>query len=230
MATTQISLVRMHTEKTRPPRALWVSFELGRPFGPPDDADFQRAVLVAALELLEAPSGPLLLDYPHDAPPAVGEQAGWACPLNLAPPKTVASSDTEIARADLIAEISSLQPWYDRAIAARQRTTFGISGLEIEAIVALLGDAVGEALPTSPRPDVALCDMLRLSAEDLKAFYIEAASAQPGDASGDQLRHWFWSETSAARVLRVIGQRLAGMDDPDMSRTGRVLMVPRAEA
>ena len=36
--TTQISLIREHTERIRPPRALWVPFELGRPFGVPHDA------------------------------------------------------------------------------------------------------------------------------------------------------------------------------------------------
>jgi hypothetical protein len=40
----QISLVREHTEKINPPRALWVPFELGRPVGPPDEPAFQRRV------------------------------------------------------------------------------------------------------------------------------------------------------------------------------------------
>ncbi len=34
--TTGISLVREHTEVVRPPRALWVTFELGRPLGRPE--------------------------------------------------------------------------------------------------------------------------------------------------------------------------------------------------
>ena len=37
LPTTQISLIRLHTEITKPPRALWVSFELGRPLGVPGD-------------------------------------------------------------------------------------------------------------------------------------------------------------------------------------------------
>jgi hypothetical protein len=35
IATVAISLIRPQTENTKPPRALWVPFELGRPFGPP---------------------------------------------------------------------------------------------------------------------------------------------------------------------------------------------------
>ena len=72
MPTTQISLIREHTEKIKPPRALWVPFELGRPIGVPDDTAFQTRVVAAALELFDAPSGPVLMDYPEDAPPVEG--------------------------------------------------------------------------------------------------------------------------------------------------------------
>ena len=55
--TVGISLVREHSEKIRPPRALWVPFMLGRPLGAPDAPDFQRRVLRAALELLGGRGG-----------------------------------------------------------------------------------------------------------------------------------------------------------------------------
>ena len=45
-----------------PPRALWVPFELGRPIGAPDEPDFQRRVVEAALALFAAPDGPVFLD------------------------------------------------------------------------------------------------------------------------------------------------------------------------
>ena len=63
IATTQISLIREHTERVRPPRALWVPFELGRPLGLPDDSELQTRVLMAALRLLEAGDGPVLEDF-----------------------------------------------------------------------------------------------------------------------------------------------------------------------
>ena len=50
--TTSISLVRENTVLIRPPRALWVPFPLGRPFGAPHAPDFQRRVLRRALALL----------------------------------------------------------------------------------------------------------------------------------------------------------------------------------
>ena len=67
IATTSISLIRLHTEKSRPPRALWVPFELGRPLGNPGDAETRLRVLRHALGLLERPGpGPVLEDWPEE--------------------------------------------------------------------------------------------------------------------------------------------------------------------
>jgi hypothetical protein len=52
LATVAIALIRPQAEHTRPPRALWVPFELGRPIGPPGDAAFQKRVILAALGML----------------------------------------------------------------------------------------------------------------------------------------------------------------------------------
>jgi len=69
LATVAISLIRPQTERTRPPRALWVPFELGRPFGPPSDPAFQKRVVLAALRLVERQSGPVIIeDFPDDDP------------------------------------------------------------------------------------------------------------------------------------------------------------------
>ena len=69
IASVAISLIRPQTENTKPPRALWVPFELGRPFGPPSDPAFQKRVILAALQLLEREDGPVLIeDFPDDDP------------------------------------------------------------------------------------------------------------------------------------------------------------------
>ena len=57
--TAQVSLIREQTAAIRPPRALWVPFMLGRPFGAPNAPDFQRKVLRALLALFERPAGPV---------------------------------------------------------------------------------------------------------------------------------------------------------------------------
>ncbi|MEX1300510.1 MAG: hypothetical protein AB1Z81_16035 [Desulfotignum sp.] len=51
-----------------PPRALWVPFVLGRPLGRPGDPAFQMRVTLAALALLESETGPVLIDFPDNAP------------------------------------------------------------------------------------------------------------------------------------------------------------------
>jgi hypothetical protein len=84
IATAGISLIRLHTEKIRPPRALWVPFQLGRPLGVPRDAAFQTRVLRALLGMLDSPSGLVLRDYLEDAPgsSASDETNGWSCPVS----------------------------------------------------------------------------------------------------------------------------------------------------
>jgi hypothetical protein len=82
--TTQISLVREHTERINPPRALWVPFDLGRPLGAPDEAEFQNKVLLSALGLLEASDRPIIMDFPEDAPVSESGFSPAACPVNFA--------------------------------------------------------------------------------------------------------------------------------------------------
>jgi len=55
ISTVVIQLLRLVTEKVRPPRALVVPFRHGYPLDSPDDPAKQRAVIKAALNLLEDP-------------------------------------------------------------------------------------------------------------------------------------------------------------------------------
>ena len=144
IATTHVSLVKEHTLKIKPPRALWAPFELGRPFGAPDEADFQRRVLKDALLLLERPSGPVLEDFPDETPGPAADQEGWACPVSLGPALEDASVESDPLAA-LRQEIDRLRPWYELTVEKRGRTTVGISEVEIddlaEYLVAFIGDA-----------------------------------------------------------------------------------------
>ena len=85
-----------------------------------------------------------------------------------------------------------------------------------------------ELAPASPSAEFGLADATRFCAEDLKAFYLEAVSAQPGDASHSQLNDWFWNETVAAGVLRQLKQRCLESDDEAIKLLGTVLLVPVA--
>ncbi len=224
--TTQISLVREHSEKIVPPRALWVPFELGRPFGAPDDAGFQKRVLLGALELLEAEEGPILADFPDEAPGAV-DITGWSCPINLSPPP---GADDGSLNAALEDEMARLLTWYDLAVERRGRTTVGASGLGPEEIARFLLSYIDDQGTESPNPDLAIALVLKHAVEDLKAFYMEAATARPGPSSAREVADWFWRQTSGAKVLYALKAVCIASDDAAIKRIGQRAIVPANEA
>ena len=128
--TTLISLVREHAERMRPPRALHVPFELGRPLGAPENPGFQSKVLRSVLALLDrTEGGPILEDFPESPPGPPPDVEGWTCPINLAPPVDDLS-DHDRLRLALAEEIGRLRTWFDRSLATLGRNTFGVSGLD----------------------------------------------------------------------------------------------------
>ena len=65
ISTIAVQLLRYVAEKVHPPRALAVPFRHGYPLGKPDDSEYQRAVIEAALKTLEDKSlrPPAIVDY-----------------------------------------------------------------------------------------------------------------------------------------------------------------------
>jgi hypothetical protein len=65
VATVAVQLLRDVAERVRPPRALLVPFRHGFPLGEPGNAPLQRAVVEAALRLVELSQAvpPLLVDF-----------------------------------------------------------------------------------------------------------------------------------------------------------------------
>ncbi len=228
--TTQISLIRPHTAAIKPPRALWVPFDLGRPLGAPNDADFQKRVLLAVLKLFEASAGPVLSDFPEDAPVSRQADVIWACPVNLAR-KKIDLSDADALRAAFKKETAELRSWYDLALKKKQRTTMGVSGLGISQIVEFIGAFI-DSVPANPRDDMSLALALNFAADDLKAFYYEAAAAQPGSASptAEELDDWFWGQTAAAKVLLAVKDRCLKKDDTMMQLLGKLLLIPMSQS
>ena len=93
----------------QPPRALWVSFPLGRPLGKPGDAVFQNKVINAALELLHRPAGPVLEDFPEDAPVVDLEESAPVCPVSF----SSIESELDTWEARLLADLAAVRPWHD---------------------------------------------------------------------------------------------------------------------
>lgn len=210
-----------------PPRALWVPFELGRPLGVPGDATFQTRVLIAALKLLEAEGGPLLEDFPEDAPPSGTPVTTLACPVSFAG-KEEELNDLEKLPAALREEIAGLRNGYDMALQNRGRTTFGVSGLEIDQIIELISAFLAGRTPDNPRDDIALAYTVNLAVDDLKAYYYEAATAQPGQESpsSNVLNEWFWTETAVSKALYALRDVCNKSQDGLLNLVGKMLLVP----
>ena len=221
--------MREHTEKLNPARALWVPFELGRPMGAPDDAAFQRRVLAAALDLFARSEGPVLDAFPDDAPDAgngSGDMSGWVCPVNLAPPRDAGDADGPLGA--LMTEIDQLHPWYQAGLERRGRTQVGLSGLEIDAAARFLAAFVDDPSTAFPGQDMSVTQGLKFAADDIKAWYIEAATARPGPAGSTELHDWFWQETAAGDVLLRLSAACQAADAAGLQNLGEKGLVPRS--
>jgi hypothetical protein len=225
--TAGISLVRPHTEIIKPPRALWVPFELGRPLGPPNNAAFQIRVLMALLKLLEAPAGPLIEDFPDDEPESSDEPTVLACPV-IYTQAADETRDTDRLEAAFRREMTAMRPWYDISLAKRKRTTVGISGIGLEELGDFIYAAARGRDPENPRKDLTMAYTIKFAAEDLKAYYIEAITSQPGQehASSQTLQDWFWDETKAGEVLLELKKVCETSQDKMLNMIGAHFLVP----
>ena len=221
--------MREHTEQIRPPRALWVPFELGRPLGVPGDRAFQGRVLRAALALAEQPTGPILADFPEDAPASGGDDETWSCALPL-PAAPTAETPLDSATWRLQRELQLLNPWHEEALRAGRRTTVGPSGLSPErmgeAARVLACAASGAPIEAPLGASAELPYLLRLLADDLKAFYTEAALAQPNSPapSSPQLGKWIFHETELGQTLYDARDRWLKSEDPREQGVARQLV------
>jgi hypothetical protein len=184
IATVAIALIRPQAENTKPPRALWVPFELGRPLGPPSDAAFQKRVLLAALHILVADGGPLrIVDFPDDDPRARRDPA-WRPPFM---PAEVANRLAQSLASRLEEEVLLLREAHQRWIAQHGRSTVGLSGLAIADSARYVADWLRGKAPPSPRDGFSAPLILRFAVGDLKAYCLEAAAAGPAKPSSRQL-------------------------------------------
>lgn len=202
LATVVVALVREHAVTMRPPRALWVPFLLGRPFGAPDEPAFQTHVLRAALALLDrAEGGPLLEDFADEAPHADGE-SGWTFPGT-------------IDRGSLQAEIRSVRPFWQQVHDREGGSTVGLSGLTPEQALDYVAAFQSDAPAANPK-GMSPIARARFAIDDIKAFYLEAATAGGGHPSAFQLHEWFWEQTLAGEMIRDFQDRARKSDDKNL--------------
>jgi hypothetical protein len=222
VASVAIALIRPQAEHTRPPRALWVPFELGRPIGPPSNPVFQRRVILSALRMLVEAGGPVrIVDFPDDDPREAPDP-NWHAP--------VASSDAfsspapasgggsrwglDAALGDAVeGELRALAPAYAASCVARERSTVALSGLPPAECGAYVAAWLRGERPASPVADMSPGLALRFAIDDLKAFALEAALVPGTKPSSKQLGDWMWDESVLGAGLQVLRRTILAGDD-----------------
>ena len=225
IATVAVVLIRPQVENTKPPRALWVPFELGRPFGPPNDPAFQRRVVLAALGMLVEGDGPVrIIDFPDDDPRARPDPA-WQPPFI---PATVANSSAKSLASRMEAEIPLLQGAHRRWIEQHGRSTVGLSGLATGDCARYVADWLRGKGPPSPRDGFSAPLILRFAVDDLKAYGLEAAASGSAKPSSVQLTDWFWNETATGTAIHALRKVLQAHEDERLRLIVSNFMVPAA--
>lgn len=211
LVTTSISLVREHTEKVKPPRALFVPFPFGHPLGEANDPELQTRIMRAAFALLDRDTGPVLDDYPDDS--YSGQD------INLAQASSVSPADIA---GDVAFEVTTLRPYYEQWVSAHAgRTAVGVTRIDqrrFRGLVRLLEAYAEDREIDVPEwnKDVPLPQFVRWASDDLKAFYLEARMQQEPAASFQELNSWLWTETALSNLLRAVRDRLRAQGDPKL--------------
>ena len=224
LATTVVSLVRLHSEIIQPPRSLFVPFELGRPVGPPSNHALQRGVLEHALGLLESDDGPSLLSDFDQGNDGTSSDESWSAPATAS--ANLETADVADLKQRLKDEIEILAPNYASAKKARGRSSVGVSKLTMDEIAEHVTSFLNEPHQESPREDLSSAMVLRFGVDDLKAFYAEAAS-HGGSPSSWQLGNWFWRDTVAGQILISLREAAMGQSDKRFNIVGSKFLVPR---
>ena len=208
LPTVTLALIREHAERVKPPRALWVPYPFGYALGKANDPAFQHRIIAAALGLFAQPSGPVLAEFTEDiAAPARIVQA------------TAAQAKGVAADADPLAELTALRGYYERWVSEHDdRTLVGVSPVPQRRFRGLVKAMLDYAAGQTPEPDDKPDDMplnrfLRLGADDLKAFALEARMCQRPDDRDNALYAWFWSETGLGALLAKVAERMAAEGD-----------------
>ena len=214
LPTSAIVFIKEQTERVKPPRALFVPFPFGFALGKPDAPEFQHKVLAAALELFKSESAPVLAEFPEDADAPVRLLQASAARANL-----TTGIDTDPAD-----EVTALRGYYERWVEDHDgRTGVGISGVPQRQWRGLMkylhAFAQGEDVTYADMPEgVTEPRFLKLVADDLKAFYMEARMCQRPEQQNNDLQSWFWAETAGGTMLAKIAARLDASEDPTVKR------------
>jgi hypothetical protein len=223
IATTVLALALPQVEKTRPPRAVMTPFMLGRPLGEPNDAAFQRRVLLQALNLLERTDGPVILEFFEDDNPSWFDRPDWVPAVTVPAPGSYESAAAW--EAALRSEMALVLPVWERFKSRFNRTTVGLAGQPPQDWPEFATSFLDGALPTVPLHDTPAL-ALRFLADDLKALYGEAVQADGTPPSARQIDWWFWRQTVAGQLLIALRSVAMVSENNALKTVGGRFFVP----
>jgi hypothetical protein len=226
--TVAIGLIARHVALIKPPRALTVPFELGRPFGAPEDTALQRRVIDRALGLLERTDGPVLETFDHPRETA-GGGTEWSPPIPPAAGLSLAD-DAEAFAGALHDEIAALEPAFGKWSAAGGRRLDRVSGLSPSEAADLMLRLARDPEMESPRDGYSATLAVKFAADDLKHAYYQAALSQPGAPSDVEVDDWFFGGTLAGRLLFGLLAALLAAEDEAVRGFASHAFVPSHQA
>jgi hypothetical protein len=210
ISTVIVALVREHIVSMKPPRALWVPFELGRPFSSPGKVSVQTKVLKSALSLFdESTQKSLLRDFE--------DESAWSDPDPVwTPPLTIRSHD-------LKDEATTIQDVWLTVNERSKKTTAGISGMSLKSGI----DYIDRYFSANPLPNpkgMSSINRARFVVDDIKVTYLEAALLNQSSPGAQQLQNWFWNETLAGQMIREFQDQVRSSDDKNIRLIGSGLV------
>jgi hypothetical protein len=81
----------------------------------------------------------------------------------------------------------------------------------------------------NPSTTLSLGQTFRGASEDMKTFYMEAATARPGRVTSRELADWFWGQTSAGEPLLALHPVGLESVDAGVRRVALGQLIPRAQ-
>ena len=139
------------------------------------------------------------------------EEAVWACPISFSACRSIEEPgrsdwrrfETEISRARALGRTR------------HQRTAPELGTRTLDEMVASARQ--GRPMAPIPRPS----KTIRLVADDLRTWYLHAASQQPGQRHQSRTATtWFWRETAVAHLHRPGWRPPCSSNDPDPTHPG----------
>jgi hypothetical protein len=77
--------------------------------------------------------------------------------------------------------------------------------------------------------DLPEAQALKEAVDDLRAYYLEAASAFPDPGTSATRKKWFWDETKLAQAILALQPKLARSADPQHKILANLTLIPAAE-